>query len=480
MKVHTEGALRDRVDALSDMGHLRVHLIGVGGSGMSGAAALLLGLGARVSGSDQVAFEGMGQLVQRGATISVGHRESQLHPAVDLVVISAAIPESNHELALARALGIPIIKYAELIGELMRHHTQGIAIAGTHGKSTTTAMCAHLCREAGLQPSFLVGARSAQLGGSSSVGDRRLFVVESCEFDRSFLHLHPHSGAILNIEPDHLDCYHDLDEIVEAFSMFASQVYADGVLVCNGDDPLASRAAAFSPSAVETFGLTREATWRAEDLGQDRGCHRFTIWRDGLRFLTSRLSIPGGHNVANALAAVALAHHAGAGARSMADALPRFEGVERRLTWRGRGGGVTIVDDYAHHPTEIRVTIDAARQRYAPRRMWVVFQPHQNARTRHFMDAFADSFGLADEVIVPDVYGAREDANGNGWCGSAELVSRMCGRGVRATYLSSLSAAAEHVMQNVADGDLVLTMGAGDVWKVADELVARFCGPRGT
>jgi UDP-N-acetylmuramate--alanine ligase len=310
------------------------------------------------------------------------------------------------------------------------------------------------------------------------VGDGQLLIVESCEFDRSFLQLHPHLAAVLNIEPDHLDCYRDLDDIVDAFSKFVSQIHADGVAVINGDDPRAMRAAASASSAVETFGFSPGVDWRAEEIGQDHGCVAFRVWHRGKRFLVSRLAVPGTYNVANALAAIALAHHAGADAESIAAALPSFEGVQRRSTWRGCGCGVTVVDDYAHHPTEVRVTIDAVRRRYSPRRMWVVFQPHQHARTRQFLDAFAESFDLADEVVVPDVYGAREDDDGgHGSCGSEELVSRMCRLGVRATYRATLSAAAEHVIEHAADGDLVMTMGAGDVWKVADELVARFCGP---
>lgn len=481
MKVHMDGALRDRVDALTDLNQLRTHFIGVGGSGMCGAAAMLLQLGARVTGSDHVAFEGMGPLVEAGARIAVGHRETHLDPGVDLAVVSAAIPETNPELTFARKHQIPVLKYAELVGILMQLHAQGVAIAGTHGKSTTTALCTHLCGRAGLIPSFLVGARSRQLGGSSHVGDGRLFIVEACEFNRSFLQLFPQSAAVLNIEPDHLDCYRDLDAIVEAFTAFARQVAPEGLIVCNGEDPLARRAVADAAADVETFGFSEPADWRAEELACDQGCYEFRVWYRGLPFLQSRLSIPGRHNVSNALAAIALAHHQGVDAAAMTAALPAFEGVQRRMTCRGRGHGVTIVDDYAHHPTEVRVTIEAARRHYEPRRMWVVFQPHQNARTRHFLDQFADSFELADEVVVPDVYGAREnDEHGAHWCGSAELVSRMCRRGVRATYLSTLSAAAEHVIRHALDGDLVVTMGAGDVWKVADELVARFCGPNGT
>ena len=480
MHTKIEGAVADRptasCTALSKIEGVRVHLIGIGGSGMSGAAALLRDLGAVVSGSDLAAFEGLGALVRSGVRVSIGHQETKLDPEVEAVVVSAAVPESNPELTAARRHGLPVVKYAQLLG-MLTSPRKGVAIAGTHGKSTTTGMCVHLFREAGLSPSFLIGARSRQFGGSSGVGCGPHFVVESCEFDRSFLHLRPHSAAILNIEPDHLDCYRDLDDIVEAFARFAEQVDREGVILCNGEDRRAKQAAEAARAATETFGFCEPADWQACNLSSDRGRFSFEVCYRGMRVLSTGLSIPGRHNVANALAAVALAYHAGADPGSISRAIRTFEGIDRRLTWRGEGRGVTIVDDYAHHPTEIRVTIEAARSRYQPKRAWIVFQPHQDSRTRHFMDQFAASFGEADEIIVPDVYRARDTGDPLGQAGSEELVSRICRGGGRAKYLATLQAVADHLTSHVAEGDLVMTMGAGDVWKVADELVERLCEP---
>jgi len=453
-----------------------VHMIGIGGCGMSGAAGILLALGAKVSGSDASPFEGMGRLVSSGARIAIGHREDQLAPDTDLVVVSAAVPESNPELIAARRRGRPVMKYANLVGELMAAR-RGVAVAGTHGKSTTTAMCAHIFREGGLEPSFLVGARSEQLGGSSALGRGPHFIVESCEFDRSFLQFRPHSAAILNIEPDHLDCFKDLEDIIEAFAAFAENVDSDGLLVCNADDTSVRRAAEAARAPVHTFGFNDDADYQAVHLRSDRGRHAFDVRFRGTVLLSTQLSIPGHYNVSNALAAVALARHAGADPSVVADALTTFAGVSRRLTWRGEGRGIVILDDYAHHPTEIRVTIEAARYRYEPKRTWVVFQPHQYSRTRHFMEDFAGAFGLADEIIVPDVYGARESSESTDRGGSAELVSRIHRNGGRARYVPTLGAAADYVARNAAEGDLVLIMGAGDVWKVADELVERLCEP---
>lgn len=495
---------------MNHFGGMRIHLIGIGGSGMCGAASLLVQLGADVSGSDLVPFNGMGAVVNNGARVAIGHHEGQLDPDADLVVISAAIPESNPELVAARACGIRIIKYAELVGELMKRFGKGVAIGGTHGKSTTTAMCAYLCCRAGLQSSFLVGARSEQLGGGSGLGTGSLFIVEACEFDRSFLYLSPESAAILNIEPDHLDCYHDLGGIVEAFARFAQNVAPDGLLVCNTDDRWVGAAATSAGTRIETFGFNAAADWQAIPGRSDRGCYAFDVRLGGVTVMSTRLSIPGRYNIANALAAIALAYHAGADFGSMEKALPTFSGIDRRMTWRGEGRGVNIVDDYAHHPTEIRVTIEAARQGYAPQRTWVVFQPHQHARTRRLMAEFAESFGEADEIIVPDVYAAREDSpdepqasvcedshvsieagtrtheagaripsrtgRSTRTC-SEELVSRIRQCGGRARYLPSLDAVTDFLVEHVTEGDLVLTMGAGDVGKVADELVERICKP---
>ena len=453
-----------------------VHMIGVGGSGMSGAASMLLGCGARVTGSDLVAFTGMGALVNRGVRVSIGHRAEQLDHDVDLVVVSAAIPASNPELSEALRRGLPVLKYAELVGRLMAR-ANGVAIAGTHGKTTTSAICVHLFREAGLDPSFVIGAGSPVLGGSSGTGAGPHFIVEACEYDRSFLHFRPRSATILNVEPDHLDCFGDFENVVEAFARFAEQVDADGLIVCNAEDRWAKEAMRRGRAPVETFGLQPDADWRAVNVREDQGRCAFEVRYQGTSILSTRLAIPGWHNVFNALAAIALAHHAGADPRAIAEALPDFTGVSRRLSWRGEGRGVTIVDDYAHHPTEVGVTLEAVRHRYGPRRTWVVFQPHQRFRTQAFMDEFADSFGLADEIIIPRVFGAREADDGQEADGSEELVLRIQDNGGRVRHVPTLEAVADHLARHVTAGDVVLTMGAGDVWKVADELVERFCGP---
>lgn len=453
---------------------LRVHMVGVGGCGMNGAACLLAEAGAVVSGSDMQPFEGVGRLTARGIRVAIGHRAEQVTPDVRLVVRSAAVPDGNPECQRARELGVPLIKYAKLLGLLMEDRA-GVAIAGTHGKSTTTALATHLFRAGGVQASYVVGACADQLGGNGGLGADPYLIVEACEYDRSFLHLNPRYGAVLNVEPDHFDCYGSFAEIVDAFRAFASQVAPDGLLVCYAHDAWAVEVGRSAASRVATFGFGEHADWRAVNLVCTRGCYRFDVMHGGDYVLTTSLALPGRYNVANALAAIALANDAGANVEAVAAAVPEFHGVGRRLTMRGQGHGITVVDDYAHHPTEIRLTIEAVRSRYEPRRTWVVFQPHQYSRTRHLLEEFAGAFSQADEVIVPDVYGARETAEAMAGVGSAELVHRIAERGGHARHLPTLAAAAEHVATHVTEGDLVLTMGAGDVWKVADELVGRVC-----
>ncbi len=448
----------------------RVHMIGVGGTGMRAAAAVLLRQGAVVSGSDRIASGATSRLAQAGATVHIGQKPENLPDAPDLVVISAAIKESNPELLEARRRGCPVIKYAELLGRFMRDRA-GVAIAGTHGKSTTAAMTAFILKQALLDPTFVIGASVDQLGGGSGVGDGAHFVVEACEFDRSFLNLAPRLAAILNIEEDHLDCYASLDEIVEAFAAFASLVPADGIVVANREDRAAAAAVGSVGAGVESFGFEDGADWQAGRLEAERGCFAFDIIKQGACLGRARLSIPGRHHVGNALAATALAWHCGADGATITDALAAFRGARRRLTNRGQVRGIVVLDDYAHHPTEIQVTLRAARDFYQPQRMCVVFQPHQHSRTRFLLNDFARSFGLADVVVVPDIYFVRDSQAERDRIGAEDLVERIRANGGEAAFLPEFDQIVAYLTSQLRSGDLVITMGAGDVWKVADELV---------
>lgn len=455
-----------------------VHLIGIGGCGMRGAAAVLLREGAVVSGSDRSDSGALHRLAEQGVRVHVGQVADNISDDVDMVVHSAAIHEDNPELIAARQRGIPVYKYSQLLGRLMSRR-KGVAIAGTHGKSTTTAMTAYILRQAGLDPSFVIGAGVEQLGGGSGVGDGEHFVVEACEYDRSFLNLRPKLGTILNVEEDHLDYYSGLDAIIESFRSFASLVPADGLLVVNGNDKNALRAAASVGANVETFGLEGNVDWRAEVLDGPRGCYRFRIWKGGRPLIRVELGMPGRHHVANALAATAICCNCGVDPVKVADAIGSFRGAYRRLTLRGQIDNIPVVDDYAHHPTELQVTLRAAREYYTPKRMFVVFQPHQHSRTRFLLNDFARSFGSADVVIVPDIYFVRDSESERDLVAAKDLVERIQMNGGEARYEPNFTNIVRQLCQEVTPGDMVVTMGAGNVWRIADDLLMCLARSRG-
>jgi UDP-N-acetylmuramate--alanine ligase len=449
-----------------------IHLIGVGGAGMRALAEMLLDCGAFVSGSDIAGGSAVDQLVDMGAAISIGQRGENVPQKCDLVVHSAAIHDQNPELLAARERGIEVLKYSQMLGRLMSRRL-GIAVAGTHGKSTTTAMVAYVLKVAGAQPSFVVGAIVDQLGGPSGVGGGRHFVAEACEYDRSFLNLRPYCAAILNIEEDHLDCYADLAAIVEAFRAFAAQVMPDGLLVANGEDRNALAASERARCEVQTFGLAAGCTWRGVNLDNRRGVYSFDVEFSGSHFCRLELLLAGLHNVYNSLAAAAMLHNAGLAPAQIAEHIGQFKGARRRMTLRGQAGGVTIVDDYAHHPTEIQVTLKALREQYLPHRLVCVFQPHQHSRTRFLLKDFARSFASADEVIVPDIYFVRDSAREKDYISSEDLVAQIRLHGGAAVYLRTFDEIVSRLEGELKPGDLVVTMGAGNIWEVADGIICR-------
>ncbi|MCL2329879.1 MAG: UDP-N-acetylmuramate--L-alanine ligase [Phycisphaerae bacterium] len=448
-----------------------VHLIGIGGCGMSGAAAMLHRRGAFVSGSDRSDSSVLQTLGDLGVRVLVGQRGDNLPDDCDLVVCSAAVKETNPELQAARQRGCEVIKYAQLLGLLMNEH-EGIAIAGTHGKSTTSAMLSFVLREAGVDPSFVIGAGVEQLGGGSGAGSGKHFVVEACEFDRSFLSLRPRIAAILNLEEDHLDYYRDLDEIIEAFQQFAQLLPSDGLLVVNAEDRNAMRAVAGVQTNIETFGFSSAADWQAVVLGVSQGRFEFEAHFRGRKVTTVRMGLPGRHNVANALACLAICCRCGLDADVAAEAIGRFRGAQRRLTLMGQCDGVTVVDDYAHHPTEIQVTLKAAREFYSPRKMYVVFQPHQHSRTRFLLNDFARSFSAADVVVVPDIYFVRDSESERDLVAATDLVNQIHLNGGEARYQPDFGRIVAMLCNELQPGDLVITMGAGNVWQIADDLLA--------
>lgn len=459
----------------------RFHFIGAGGIGMSGLAQLLIKHQGIVTGSDQTASEITEKLREAGANIKIGHKEHNLDPTTDAVVISAAIREDNPELMLARRENIKVYKYAEMLGELMNLY-DGIAISGTHGKSTTSGWIVHLLKQAGADPNFIIGAKISQLDSSSGAADGKYFVAEACEYDRSFLNLKPQIGCILNIEADHLDYYRDEAEIVEAFEEFAKGIKKGGMLIANGQD--ANVAKVMDSCSLgdkfrrndngmrcETFGLDENCNFYAQNLQLNNGLYAFDIYHNGNLLGAAEISLPGEHNVYNALAVTAVAVNAGLPAEQILQLLPGFTGVERRLMLKGQIGQITILDDYAHHPTEIRASLAAMRQRYQPKRLWCIFQPHQYSRTRFLLDDFAESFKLADITIVPEIYFVRDSLAEKKEVNAQILVDRLRANGAEAIFIDGFEKICDYLKEKVSPGDLVVTMGAGDIWKVADEYI---------
>jgi len=456
----------------------RIHFIGVGGCGMSGIAEFALTEGAAVSGSDVKPGAATDRLARLGADVHIGHEAGNIPLGADLAVHTAAVKDENPEMVEARRRGLPLLKYAEFLGRLMALRS-GIAVAGTHGKSTTTAMVACVLAEAGLDPSFVIGADVPQLGGGSRVGAGRHLVVEACEYDRSFLHLSPHAATVLNIEEDHLDYYRDLADIRAAFADLAARVHSDGLLVVNGMDLGRRQVVAGARCRVETFGVGGRWDWHAENLEADRGRFAFDVYRRGRFYGSMRLALAGRHQVLNALAAVALASWAGADAGAIAEALARFEGAGRRMEVLGSAAGVTVVDDYAHHPTEIQATLKAAAERFAPSRLWVVFQPHQHSRTRFLLKDFARALAVADKTIVPDIYFVRDSEQERQAVRSQDLVDELQGLGADALYLADFDSIRRYLVESLGPGDVLMTMGAGDVWCLARPLLDDLAGRSG-
>jgi len=460
----------------------RFHFIGAGGIGMSGLAQLLIKQSGVVTGSDQTASGVIEKLCEMGADIKIGHSAENLNPETDAVVISAAIKDNNPELKLARQKGLKVYKYAQMLGELMNRY-DGIAISGTHGKSTTSGWLVGLLKQAGIDPNFIIGAEITQMGSSSGAGDSKYFVAEACEYDRSFLNLKPKIACILNIEADHLDYYKDEAEIVDAFEQFAKGIKPNGVLIANGQDPNVAKVIRQLPGdqRCETFGLDES---RPFSKGRDKNCnfyaqniqlidglYAFDVYHNGKLLGATKISLPGRHNILNALAVVAMAINAGLPCQQILQFLPDFTGIDRRLMLKGQFRQITVLDDYAHHPTEIRASLQAIHQRYQPKRIWCVFQPHQYSRTRFLLDDFAESFKLADITIVPEIYFVRDSQAAKREINSQILVERMQANGTKTIFIDSFGAICDYLKTEVRPGDLVVTMGAGDIWKVADEYI---------
>ena len=446
------------------------HFIGIGGIGMSGIARLLQHEGCFVTGCDANRSQITDALEIDGIPVAIGHSPGHVEDDVDLVIVSAAIRETNPELRGARERGVPVVKYAQSLGWLMEQR-EGIAVSGSHGKTTTTSMIAYALSHAGQDPSMLVGGLVPQLGGSARGGGPGPFVVEACEYDRSFLRLSPKAAVITNVDRDHLDYYSGMDELVDAFGAFASNLAPAGLLVANGDDPNALRAAKRSRARVETFGETPGCAWRVAHWQRSNGRTTFDVEYNRREFGRFELAVPGLYNIRNALACIAICHFFRVGAGPIRDALATFAGASRRFDRVGEADGVLVFDDYGHHPTEVRVTLDATRDEFPRRPLWCVFQPHQCSRTRLLLDDFGRSFCSADHVIVPDIYSVRDTDADRTSIHARDLVREIRSNGIDAEYRPGFPDVVDRLLEGVSCGDLVMTMGAGPVDHVAQSFL---------
>ena len=455
---------------------LRIHLIGIAGAGLSAIAQVLLEMGVGVSGSDRQASAAAGRLAAAGARVFDGQAAANLTGLAeaerpDVVLISSAVDDANAERRAAEELGIPVVKRSAFLPPLLANR-RVIAVAGTHGKTTTTAMVVQVLRHAGVDCGYIIGSE-VPIFGNGAAGTANEFVVEADEYDRMFLGLQPHVAVITNVEWDHPDCYPTPASYRRAFMQFGEAVVREGVLISCVDDAGAEQVRTYAPSRGPrwiTYGLLDGADLRATHVRAipGLGVEADLVWWHAPAGKLA-LSVAGVHNVRNALAAIAVGVSCEVPMDRALAAVSLYRGSARRFELKGEARGVTVIDDYAHHPTEIMATLAAARQRYPERRIWAVFQPHTYSRTQHMLYRMGESFENADEVIVLDIYAAREVDDGS--VSAVELVAASPHRSIR--HIATLAEAAAFLTEHVATEDVVITMGAGDGYRVGEMVLER-------
>ena len=447
-----------------------VHFIGIGGISMSGLAEILFDEGFRVSGSDMHRSELTDRLEAKGIRVDYGQRAENIRDDVEVVVYTAAVHPDNPEFQAAKAKGIPMMPRADLLGEMMRNYKHAVNISGTHGKTTTTSMLTEILLAADADPTITVGGILPAIGGNIRVGGPEFFVAEACEYTNSFLSFFPTMEIILNIEADHLDFFKDLEDIRHSFRLFAQKLDENGVLIINRDIERMEEITEGLPCKVITFGKDPEKSiYSAADIVFDQLARAsYTLLIEGTPEGTITLGVPGMHNVYNSLSAIAASRELGISMEKIRTGLLHFTGTNRRFEKKGEIGGVTVIDDYAHHPQEIRATLTTAKN-YPHKKLWCVFQPHTYTRTAALLDDFVQALMEADEVILADIYAARE-VNTIG-ISSADVAERIQAAGGKAHYIPSFDDIETFILENCVPGDLLITMGAGDIVKVGEKLL---------
>lgn len=453
---------------------VNVHFTGIGGISMSGLAELLLTKGFRVTGSDRKETVITKHLEELGAAVKYGTQCADNVPSDTAVLVySAAIKEDNPERVEARRLGIPEIDRGHLVGDTMLHYANNYSVAGTHGKTTSTSMLSLVLIAAGYNPTVQVGGVLPEIGSNIRIGGSEHFVIESCEYCDSFLNFHPTKAIITNLEPEHLDYFKTFERECESFRRFAGLLPSDGLLVVSTSVPRRDELFADVTCPIITYSVSDpEAEYRACDITYNEfGFPSFTVIHNGSALGSISLNVPGEHNVANAVGVTAMAVNSGISFETTAAALTGYHGTERRFEKKGVVGGITIIDDYAHHPTEMRATLTAA-QRYPHKTLWTVFQPHTYSRTAAFKDEIAEALSLSDKVILADIYAAREvNTYGISSRDIAEILSSKYGKEVY--YFSGFDEIGNFLLQHCCTGDLLITMGAGDVVTIGESLLGK-------
>ena len=447
-----------------------IYFVGIGGISMSGLAEILHNAGFQVSGSDWHASSITQALETKGIQVKYGESSEHISEDIDCAVLTSAVHEDNLEVQAIRAMKIPSMLRAELLGQLMKNYSMPVAVSGTHGKTTTTSMISEILLRGNTDPTLCVGGILKSIGGNLRIGNSQYFVTEACEYTNSFLSFFPKVSLILNIEEDHLDFFKDLADIRSSFRRFAELLPQDGTLIINGDIENYEEITAGLPCKVITFGHSDNCDYALNTINYNASGYPECVLKTPLGLRELKLQVPGEHNVMNAIASLVLADILGIDAKTTADALHDFHGTNRRFEYKGSIGGVTIVDDYAHHPTEITATLQAA-QKYPHKTLWCVFQPHTYTRTKALMDDFAKALTLSDKVVLADIYAAREkDTLG---ISSKDLQNCIRALGKECVYFPTFDEIENYLLENCINGDLLITMGAGDVHKIGETLLGQ-------
>lgn len=447
-----------------------IYMIGIGGISMSALAILLKRAGYMVEGSDFKESDMTKKLEDAGIRVNIGHKAENIGD-VAAVIYTAAIKEDNPELSYARTLSIPVAERAVLLGEIMKWYRYPVAVSGTHGKTTTTSMLSQVLLEADFDPTILVGGILPSIGSNMRAGGEEFLVTEACEYCGSFLKFFPKISIILNVDEDHLDYFKDIHDIIDCFHAFAKKTPEDGLLIVNGDDANAMEAVSGVNVPTVTFGIqNKNADFTAENICyHENGCAEFDVMRNGALLMHAKLCVPGEHNVKNALSVIAAADFMGVPCEMMQKGFDAFGGTRRRFEKKGDYQGATVIDDYAHHPTEICATLKTARKAAKEKKVFCVFQPHTYTRAFKLRKEFANSFSDCDHVIVVDIYAARE--KDTGLISSQQIAKDINAVSANAVYAESFAAAEAMLKEKASAGDLIITMGAGDVYKIGESLI---------